>query len=157
MRVLSLWRPWSFSIFHPSEARKTIENRGWQPPNSLIGKRLALHDAKKFDDNAFKIFRDNGITDYPNRYDAYPSGVIVGVVTIDRVITDERTLSPQQRRWYFGAVGWVLSDARRLPTPIEVKGAQGLRELPETTTCMILEQLGIKQTEAAIRGEIEGE
>lgn len=153
MRVLSIWRPWSFSIFHPSENRKTIENRGWSPPSSLIGKRLALHDAKKFDDDAFKLFRDNGIDDFPNRYDAYPSGVIVGVVTIDRIITDERTLSPQQRRWYFGAVGWGLSDARRLPMPIEHRGAQGLRELPEATTRQVLEQLGIEATDAAIRGE----
>lgn len=152
MKVLSLWRPWSWSIFHPSPDRKAIENRSWQPPISLIGKRLALHDAKKLDESAFKLFRDNGLTDYPNRYDAYPSGVIVGVVTIDRVVTEERTLSPQQRRWYFGNVGWILSDARRLPTPIEHKGSQGLRELPEATTREILGQLGIEPTEFAISG-----
>jgi hypothetical protein len=153
IRVLSLWRPWSFSIFHPSEDRKSIENRTWLPPIELIGKRLALHDAKKLDESAFRLFRENGLTDFPNRYDAYPSGVIVGVVTIDRVVTEDRTLTPQQRRWYFGDVGWILSDARRLPTPIEHRGGQGLRNLPETKTRMILEQLGIEPTDAAIRGD----
>lgn len=153
MKVISLWRPWSWSIFHPSDDRKTIENRSWQPPISLIGRRFAIHDAKKLEESAFRLFRQNGLSDYPNRYDRYPSGVIVGVVTLDRVVTEERTLSPRQRRWYFGEVGWILSDPRRLPTSIEHKGSQGLRDLPESTTRLILAQLGIEPTEAAIMGE----
>lgn len=155
MRVLSLWRPWSWSIFHPSEdLRKTIENRSWLPPIELIGQRIALHDAKKFDDSAFKVFADNGLDAFPMRFDAYPSGVIVGVVTIERCVTEERTLTPQQRRWYFGDCGWVLVDARRLPTPIPHVGGQGLRHLPEATTRNILEQLAIAPTDSAIRGEV---
>jgi len=153
MRVMSLWRPWSFSIFHPSENAKSIENRSWAPPIALIGQRIALHDANKFDVSALRLFEQNGITDFPQSYDAYPSGVIVGVVTIDRVVTEERTLTPMQKRWYFGEVGWVLSDARRLSTPIAHKGGQGLRHLPEETTRAILEQLGIEPTAAAINGD----
>lgn len=154
MRILSLWRPWSFSIFYPDESkRKPIENRTWPAPPTQIGKRIALQDAHGFDETAFELFRENGIADAPMRWDAYPSGVIVGVVTIDRVVVaDDSTLTESQRRWYFGNAGWVLSDPRRLPNPIAFKGAQGLRDLPASVTREILGQLAIPINDRTIDG-----
>ncbi len=147
MRILSFSNPWLWSIVSPScRFPKKIENRSWPPPISQIGKRIALHAAKSWDDDAVGFFLRLGIDNFPARKDLYPSGVIVGVATIDRVRTcteDERPrdIAPEQQRWAFGPFCWVLEDVRELPTAIPFRGAQGLRELPADVTAAIEAQL----------------
>lgn len=131
MRFLSLSNPWPWAIFDLDPfVAKRLENRSWAPAISMIGKRIALHAAKSWDDNAPGFFLRLGFDGFPARRDLYPTGVILGFATIARVVTEDRTLHPDQKRWYFGPYGWVLEDVLKLPTPIPCKGAQGLREMP---------------------------
>lgn len=127
MKFLSFSQPWLWAILDPI-ARKHVENRVWQPPIAMIGQRFALHAAKSWDADAMAMFIRFGI-DAPNRYDSYDKSAIVGVATIDRIVTTDKTLPPDQARWFFGPFGWILSDVRKLATPIPMKGAQGLRGL----------------------------
>lgn len=140
MKFLSFSQPWLWSITDLAEPdAKRIENRTWQPPIEMIGKRFALHAAKSFDDDAIGMFVQLGI-EHPARRSLYVSSAIVGVATIDRIVTSPRTLGAQAR-WFFGPFGWVLSDVRKLATPIEMKGAQGLRYLDEKIEAAINLQL----------------
>lgn len=88
-----------------------------------------------------------GIDGFPNRMDLYPHFVILGCATIDRVVTESRTLTADQRRWFFEPTpddpnyGWVLSDVLKLAEPIPCKGAQGLRELPPDVNAAVLAAL----------------
>lgn len=150
MKFLSLSRPWDHAILDlPSDIAKTIENRGWLPPVELIGQRIALHAAKSFDDAAFSFFGWLGIAErFPQRYDAYPFGVIRGVATIDRCVSKSDTLTDAQRRWFFEKradgkqnYGWLLVDVRRLVTPVPCRGVQGLRECPPDVNAAIEAQL----------------
>lgn len=146
MRFLSLSRPWPWAIYDPV-ADKGIENRCWPPPISQIGQRIALHAAKSWDDRAITMWIELGLTGFPSRKDLYMSGVIVGVATIERVVTESRTLSPAQRRWFFEPTpqdpnfGWVLGDRIKLRVPIPCRGAQGLRELPPDVNDAVMAQL----------------
>lgn len=49
MRALTLWRPWTWAIYHAGPRRKLIENRDWEPPRSVMGQIIALHAGKTFD------------------------------------------------------------------------------------------------------------
>jgi len=140
MRVLSLWRPWPWAIFDPV-ADKGIENRSWPPPVDLIGHQIALQSAQKWDDGAITMFLRLGITHFPNRKDAYPSGVITGVGTLDRVVTTSNTLSAAQERWFMGEYGWVLTDRVGFTAPVVCKGGQGLRYLSDEQEAQVRQQL----------------
>jgi len=140
MRFLTLWRPWTWAIFDPI-ADKGIENRNWAPPVDLIGHRIAIHAGLTWDPDAVSLFLKLGITHFPNRKEEYPSGGIVGVATLDRVVTTDRTLPPEQKRWFFGKYGWVLTDRVKFTTPVPCKGGQGLRPLSEYAERHVLEQL----------------
>lgn len=145
MRVLSLSNPWIWAMLHPDpEIRKMIENRTWAPPIEQIGKTIALHAAKSWDKPAFQFFERIGVADYPGRFELYPSGVILGVATIDRVRTGDpehlpKDIAPNQCRWFFGPYGWVMTDAVALPDPIPLKGGQGLRELPPDVNQLVID------------------
>lgn len=142
MRVLSLSRPWVWSIVELAEPMgKRIENRTWKPPESEIGNRFALHAAQSWDMRAFAHFDLVGLD--AERYTpdaAHPSGLILGTAVIDRVIDKARDAPPYQGRWFFGPIGWVLRDVVKLATPIEWKGAQGFRWLPSDVSARIWKQ-----------------
>ncbi|KGT75815.1 hypothetical protein MA20_32000 [Bradyrhizobium japonicum] len=46
MKAISLWQPWASLI---AVGAKPFETRHWAPPRELIGKRIAIHAAKKVD------------------------------------------------------------------------------------------------------------
>lgn len=150
MRALSLSRPWPWAIFSaPSEHDewKSIENRSWPPPISMIGETIALHAAKSWDDDAIGVLLRLGL-DPPGRYDMHLHSVIVGVVTIDRVVTTSKTLG-SQARWFFEErkdkkqnYGWVLTDKRKLSLPVECKGKQGLWTVPPLIEAAVRGVLG---------------
>lgn len=139
MRFLSFSQPWLWAVLD-EVAAKGIENRSWQPPISMIGQRIALHAAKSWDDAAIPFFIKLGI-EHPARRELYPASAIVGVATIDRIVTTPKTLPPDQARWFFGEFGWVLTERITLLRPIPMKGAQGLRGLPPEISAEINAQL----------------
>ncbi len=139
MKALSLSQPWLWAVLH---AGKHVENRTWQPPIAMIGQQILLHAAKSWDDKklypvhvaaqqietmtpiGYLLY--HGITAAPSRRDMYPSSSIVGIATIDRVVTKADTLPEDQRRWFFGPFGWVLTNVLSLPRPVPCKGGLGL-------------------------------
>lgn len=64
-----------------------------------------------------------------------PSGFTAGT-------RDPSTLAQDQRRWFFGPVGYVLRDVIALPTPVQCKGALGFWTLPADVEANVREQLG---------------
>lgn len=143
MKALSLLQPYPWAIFD-EVADKNLENRFWPPPIEMIEQRIALHASKGFDDTALPMIWGFGL----KTPDMYTKSAIVGVATIDRVVTEARTLTPGQARWYMGPIrdgktvhGWILKDRQRLPRPIPWDGALGLWTVPPLIEGEILAQL----------------
>lgn len=65
---------------------------------------------------------------------------IVRDVTVDEVATGAIT-SHDQRRWFFGPVGYVLSDIVALPRPVPARGYQGFWTLDPATERLVREQM----------------
>jgi len=136
VKALSLSQPWLWAMLDPV-ADKGIENRDWMPPIEMIGQRIALHAAKSFDDDALPMLWEAGFK-LPGEYQ---KSAIIGVATIDRVVTEDRTLPEPQKRWFFGKCGWVLTDRRPLPRPIPWDGALGLWTVPPLIEGEIVRQI----------------
>jgi hypothetical protein len=135
MRGLSFSQPWLWAVQH---AGKDIENRDWPPPIEMIGKQIALHAAKSFDDGGVHSLAQLGIADRP---DTYEKSAIVAVATIDRVVTETKSLTASQRRWFFGKYGWILTDVITLGKSIPWDGALGLWIVPPIVEGLIRRQL----------------
>lgn len=136
LHALTLWTPWDQAIlFH----RKRVENRTWRPPTWQIGELLALHAGKHWDrSSAEDIFMWTG--------SFYGSlGRSSGVVGVCRVVGyvagEEPTALPKdQRRWYVGPVGWLLSEVTEIKPVIQINGRQGLWIVPPNIADEVLRQ-----------------
>ncbi len=135
MKGLSFSQPWLWAILH---ANKRVENRDWMPPIDMIGQQIALHAAKSFDDDGVPFLGTLGIEDRPT---SYVKSAIVGVATIDRVVTKDKTLPDDQRRWFFGPNGWILRDVVEIAQPIPWDGALSLWLVPPIVESLIHRQL----------------
>jgi hypothetical protein len=153
MRAISLWRPWPWCIFAcpaGGVGPKRVENRGWAPPQQVIGAEIGVHAAKTYDHEVHAFVRRIGL-EMP-RAEAlaprepggvprpvHPEGVIVGVARVTgwvradngRVlgfsgVTSARANLVASSPWFFGPFGWVLDDVVALPRPVAHRGAQGL-------------------------------
>ena len=134
MKALSLSQPWCWAILY---AGKHVENRSWQPPIEMIDQQIALHAAKSFDDKRgyhgmtpTGFLLSHGFINMPQRKRSFQNSAIVGVATIDRIVTKPDSLPDNQKRWFFGEYGWVLTNVICLPDPIPCRGFQGLWGLP---------------------------
>jgi hypothetical protein len=147
MKALSFSQPWLWAIFDPT-ANKDIENRQWMPPIDMIGQPFACHAAKSFDDDGLTALWDL-LLETPREY---TKSAIIGVATIDRVVTCSRTLSPSQAQWFMGdpetgmldgrqVYGLVLRDRKLLPRPIPWDGALGFWTLPPMIESEVQAQL----------------
>src|SRR5690349_17656206 len=108
MKALSFSQPWLWAVL---QAGKHVENRSWPPPINMIDRRIALHAAKSWDGERRygpnKDMTPIGVLlalglEPPARLELYANSAVVGVATIDRVVTESRTLTAEQKRWYFG-------------------------------------------------------
>lgn len=135
MKALSIWQPWASLII---SGHKRIETRGWAAPYSIRGQRIAIAATKTIRPEQRqavqeRIFQEHySATGHPS-IDDLPLSCVLGTVVIDgcRGVDPEfmQQLSPREEA--FGNYGpgrfaWFLSDPQPLPTPIPVKGAQGL-------------------------------
>lgn len=125
---LTLVQPWATVVVHHG---KRIENRPWKPPAWAIGKRLAIHAGKKYDDQVARdLWTHTGIS-VPCKK-AIVLGAIVGTARLAGYVTD--SMDP----WFFGPFGWQLEDVRALAEPIPCGGALGLWRLPEAVAAQIV-------------------
>lgn len=124
MKALTLWQPWAFLV---ARGYKLVENRPWTPPKDLIGERFAIHAGKRFEVGDWEGLLDvalaRGIS-IPNRADI-TLGAIIGTAKLECVVLAGDALG-DQRQWFAGPFGWLLSDTRYLTEPVPWKGALGL-------------------------------
>lgn len=154
MRAVTLWRPWCWAIVLGA---KPVENRGWKPFDSVLGKRIAIHAGVQYDKQGAEVINRNLIADgLPNRAPAsekWPGGVVVGTVlvqgwftTSDRCgITEGEAKRLRESQWYAdGAVGWVLREPVRFAPSecVPCRGMQGLWTLPPDVNERVQAQMG---------------
>lgn len=78
---------------------------------------------------------------------------VIGVATIDSVLDPLACgiapthpdaiapLPPDQRRWFFGPIGYLLRDVRALRTPVRCGGAQPFWHLPPDIEAQVRPQM----------------
>ena len=148
MKALTLIRPWCWAICH---AGKDVENRGWPPPERVIGSRIAIHSGLKFSESAAGAI--DGIAGpadevgawAPTRDAEWPGGRIVCTVRVEGWVErpDEHgplldwaglprdeAVKAVRSPWFVGPIAWVLRDVIVLRDSVPCRGAQGLWNLP---------------------------
>ncbi|PVX75593.1 ASCH domain-containing protein [Paraburkholderia unamae] len=119
MKALSIRQPYAWLIVN---GIKDIENRDW--PTRFRG-RVLIHAGvnypkRDYADDAVAYTRHYGIQ-YPQRDDMI--GGIVGVATIIDCVSESES------KWFHGAYGFVLADARPLPF-VPCKGKLSFFDVP---------------------------
>jgi len=130
--ALTIKQPWAWAILH---AGKRIENREWAPPRAMIGKHLAIHTAKTFDEDGYRWLFKRNLISVPFPPEVRTLGAVVGVAVLDSVVTES------DNQWFQGHFGWVLRDVVVLPMPVPCRGALKLWTLPEDVQIEVLSQI----------------
>jgi hypothetical protein len=172
VKALTVWQPWASLIVgappsydaDPTPPQKPIENRSWLPPRDLIGKRIAIHAAKKLDEDVLDTIQDIFIDKLygpvrapyakPSRF---PLAAVVGVATIAGAVVKRSNgtfvdafgkndlpiidIGEDGRRFFGGPIGWLFEDRCHLAEPVPCRGFQGLWTLPDDVAAHVEEQL----------------
>lgn len=127
MKALTVLQPYAAAIAH---ATKRIENRGWKPPASVIGQRIAIHAGMKPVPGSFTCLKPSAEVMFR---DARPHFDVLGAIVATAVVTgfiESSSEAPsfiQHERWFVpGNYGWILDDVKTLRQPIPCKGFQKL-------------------------------
>lgn len=170
MRALTLHQPWAGLVaagikLVENRSRPMINARDF-------GKPFAIHASRLIDRDAISRIGDIddaycGVMCLRGHGHAGPcdntrgwwhlaeiTSAVIGVATVDRVL-DPRAcgiypdhpdaaaaLPPDQRRWFFGPLGYVLRDVIALPEPVPCRGWQGFWTLPDELERQVTAQLG---------------
>jgi hypothetical protein len=143
---LTIHSPWAELV---ARGHKTIENRGWAPPSSMLGMYIAVHASTRWAQEAAE-FIDRNLNRFNLRATPRPDECKYGIVAVTRLvgwIKDEQIvgrppkvvamlpgyeLNENDWRWFFGPFGLVLRDTVRIE-PIPCRGQQKFWKLfPET-------------------------
>jgi hypothetical protein len=159
MRALTLTQPWAGLV---ASGIKLVENR----PRRMIksddfGKRFAIHASREIDDPTYDRIKSIDPTlftaaGYARWYSlSRITSAVIAVATLDRMIevgpaspdfgdpNSQAILSlpEDQRRWFFGPIGYVLRDVIALETPVPCRGFQGFWTLPADVAAKVGEQV----------------
>jgi len=155
MKCISLWQPWAWAW---ARGIKLVETRHWPCPPSLIGQRVAVHGAKKWDAvvrsccDSPNFLRALGLTCYAGDEEIRALvggeeafGAIVGVV---RLVACERTERLRTRYGFAeyllgnfsaGRFGWIAEEPTLFATPVPYRGQQGIFDVPDAVVARALE------------------
>lgn len=167
MRALTLTQPWCGLV---ASGIKLVENRPRSMiKREDFGKPFALHASREIDESVYRrIFEiapelpGRTPAEYGCRWHVLSriTSAVIAVATIDKAFTGEwdaetiaehanalsdsrgRPIGPQQVRWFFGPVGYVLRDVRALATPVLCRGWQGFWTLTPDVEVAVLAQIG---------------
>ncbi len=128
--AISLWQPWASLI---AIGAKPFETRHWSPPRWLIGKRVAIHAAKKVvsaDDREWA--RRCGVTGDLPLGAVVCTAILAGAyrMGVEERVPGSRPLGNAFRTDEFGDYSpgrwaWWLTDIEPLVPPIQRRGRQG--------------------------------
>lgn len=170
MRALTLTQPWCGLV---AAGIKLVENRSRRMiAATAIGRRFALHASKEIDERVYERLAeidpalDLGLTPASELWYKLSriTSAVIGVATLDSVL-DPRAcgidpdhpdaaapLPPDQRRWFFGPIGYVLRDVIALPEPVPCRGWQGFWTLPEDVAARVGSQVARIEGDVLYRG-----
>ena len=117
MKALTICQPYAELI---ARGEKRIENRTW--PTSYRGP-LAIHAGKS------REWLDPDEIDYPDGELVFGAVVAVADLVGCRRVED-LTGGWRDHEHAHGPWCWLLANVRRLPTPVPMRGAQGLWDAP---------------------------
>jgi len=154
MRALTLTQPWCGLV---ASGIKLIENRPLSIiAREDFGTPFALHASREIGESVYaRIFEiapelpGRTPTEWGCRWHQLSriTSAVIGIATVDKVfdggwdeasiarhtdmLSDSRgnLLGPEQVRWFFGPIGYVLRDVRALSTPVPCRGWQGFWHL----------------------------
>lgn len=142
MKALSVQQPWLYCVEHLG---KPVLNRGWKPSYDLVGKRIALHASTEYSRNQYSGANELVGIDFDKM--ARHGEIVRGCITSTAIISGyvcinengdlieevgenpwllEEYKGPEDSKWFFGKVGWSLTNVVVLPKPIEHKGRMGI-------------------------------
>jgi hypothetical protein len=99
MKAISLWQPWASLV---AIGAKRIETRHWYPPDSVIGKRIYIHAAKRWtreEQEVCELEPFNSVlqkhfgldSEFPPLYRSIlPLGALVGTAILRMAVPTER-------------------------------------------------------------------
>lgn len=122
--AISLWQPWAWLLFTP---HKVHETRHWRAPERYIGRRIAIHAAKK------RVPEDDLEPIIVAKLDAAPPlafGALLGTAVLAEVrsMRDYGPAHDMDRAcgyWAPDRFAWRMEDAKLFDEPIPMKGQQG--------------------------------
>lgn len=125
VRALTLRQPFAWAVI---KGFKSVENRGYLPPQAMIGQLIAIHaGVARVDDGDCAWVKSRARTRMPDELDV---GAIVGLVRLVAAVRGPRSLTRQQRRWYVpGSCAWILDDVIELESPIGCTGQLGFWQI----------------------------
>jgi hypothetical protein len=137
--AISLWQPYASAV---ALGLKKIETRHWRAPGRMIGQRVAIHAAKRWDADSMQWIIDCCIIDdlrkkgVANLRDL-PFGAIVATAKLDtsaQITKSLRQALSEKSVWGYellwgnyedGRYAWFLTEVRALREPIPCTGRQG--------------------------------
>lgn len=160
MRALTLTQPWAGLV---ASGIKLVENR----PRKMIrpddfGKRFAIHASREIDQAVYDRIRELApelrTGSHPDVAPWYRlsriTSAVIAVATLDGVVGSPSALrnpgtlanaiaplADDQRRWFFGPIGYVLRDVVALAEPVPCRGWQGFWCVDEATEVKVRAQL----------------
>lgn len=123
IRAISLWQPWAQWVL---SGLKPIETRLHARFKSLAGERIAIHATAKWDLDAYPQaarYRDfNSLSVFKAK------AGILGTVFVERAewLNKEHSAQALIDCGYIQRFGLFLKDPEFLPTPIAIRGQQGI-------------------------------
>lgn len=138
-RALTIHQPWAELIVW---GIKKIENRGWRP-RSMLGQTIAIHAGRTIDEYAVDglVNLDWSLKPWVDsrKTVGWRTGAIIGTARISGWVESDVEIlqqfdlkdGPEQLKWFVGPIGITLSEARRIPHPIECSGMNGIWPLGE--------------------------
>ena len=113
-RVLSVRQPWAWAIV---SGLKPVENRSW---STRYRGTVLIHASATIDAWGIQWFEKERIAVPANLV----RGAVVGSCELIEIVN--RRQGRRFGKWFFGPVGWVVSNAREYAQPIAMKGSLGL-------------------------------
>jgi len=136
MKAITLWQPWATMI---ALGHKTVETRTHDRFQCLVGQRIAIHAAKKYDKDAFEIMVQHGFSPLHSllAQGLVPRGAVVATAVVSGGMWGRKNLmsAPLYRQWCRDALCDVagrfclhLSKIEPLNPPIPATGHQAIWE-----------------------------